>query len=174
MSTDRKIKVIFLDIDGVLDSEESWEFQTAKGNKRFHDIPDEGHIRWLNKIVRETGAKIVLSSSWRKITSLHIFAMLMHCQGFKGDIISKTPSLSKGERGDEIKHWLDVEAGNIEDTEHQLWSRKPWDVESFVVLDDDSDMSAVWDNFVKCSFDKGLGKEEAEKAIEILNRGNNA
>ena len=54
--------------------------------------------------------------------------------------------------GDEIASWL---------------HGRP-EVESFVVLDDDSDMTAVQDRHVKTSFDGGLLDEHVERAIQML------
>jgi hypothetical protein len=69
-------------------------------------------------------------------------------------IIGKTPRLTGKQRGEEIKKWLDNYQGNVE---------------SFVVLDDDDDMDAVYDNFVQTKHDYGLTYVEGFKAIEILN-----
>jgi len=55
------LKIIFLDIDGVLNSLKYDRNRTVKqGNI------DETRLPLLKKLVDETGALIVLSSSWRK------------------------------------------------------------------------------------------------------------
>ena len=61
------MKIIFLDIDGVMNSEKSLnDFFEQDGEERFeHWIPHPMHVKWLNKITDETGAKIVISSPWR-------------------------------------------------------------------------------------------------------------
>ena len=51
------MKVIFLDVDGVLN--------TSKTNSDILDI-DSFRLEYLKAIIDETGAKIVLSSSWVK------------------------------------------------------------------------------------------------------------
>ncbi len=57
------MKIIFLDIDGVL-NHMYWlkKMKGVEGDKKFFD-PD--CVRRLNTITDKTGAKIVLSSSWR-------------------------------------------------------------------------------------------------------------
>ena len=55
---------------------------------------------------------------------------------------------------EEIKQWLD---------ECETY------IESFVVIDDDSDMDAVRDNFVQTNGDYGLTYVEAFKCLEVLN-----
>ena len=55
------MKIIFLDVDGVLNSQDLLE---RCGEDKLVPI-DEENIRCLKEIVDETGAEIVLSSSWR-------------------------------------------------------------------------------------------------------------
>ena len=50
------MKVIFLDVDGVLNSAQDGYSIRLK---------TDSHLKLLQYIVKETGAKIVLSSSWR-------------------------------------------------------------------------------------------------------------
>lgn len=59
-------KIIFLDIDGVLNTER-WHCQTAS-----NELQDEYGYKFdpvavtnLSKIIEETGADIVISSSWK-------------------------------------------------------------------------------------------------------------
>jgi hypothetical protein len=56
------MRALFLDIDGVLNSEMS---VTKLGkDSRFNDNPHPLHIKWLNYIIAQTGAKVVISSVW--------------------------------------------------------------------------------------------------------------
>ncbi len=78
---DKKMKVIFLDNDGVICLSNNWGGRYKKQEKwggrklsmtsreipvqyRFDDF-DKGAIEVLNKILTETGAEIVVSSDWR-------------------------------------------------------------------------------------------------------------
>jgi len=156
------MKVIFLDIDGVLNSriydrKRNWNEQT--------DI-DETRLPHLKKIVDETGAKIVLSSTWREHWDKD--PRICRADGeyinktfakFGLEIYDKTPDLGlTAERPDEIRAWLDS-------------AREP--VESFVIIDDYRyGWGNLSDNFVKTNphFGLGLEEEHVEKAIEILNK----
>ena len=71
------IKIIFLDIDGVLNGYNKWTYFAINVSRKLH-IPvsfmretldifgiKEKYVRRLAKIVHSTGAKVVMSSSWR-------------------------------------------------------------------------------------------------------------
>lgn len=142
------MKILFLDIDGVLNSREF--------NKRIGDCTSVSPklIEKINRVIRETECKIVVSSTWRLYhNKIELYAFLSS-YGFNGEIIGYTPDL-KGEkgRGQEINQWL---------------SQNP-QVTAFAIVDDDSfDISS--DKLVKTSFDVGITDENANKLIEILNQ----
>lgn len=155
------MKIIFLDIDGVLNSriydrKRNWNEQT--------DI-DETRLPLVKRIVDETGAKIVLSSTWR----VHWDADCKKCDGdgvyinetfakYGLTVYDKTPDLGIDfDRPDEVKSWL----GSAREA-----------VDGFVIIDDYRyGWGALYKNFVKTNPNLGLGLEEehADKAIEILN-----
>jgi hypothetical protein len=58
-------KIIFLDFDGVLNNPGCYEI--ASGS---HTPPDQSCVDALNRIISETGASIVVSSSWRRNVAL--------------------------------------------------------------------------------------------------------
>lgn len=135
------MKIIFLDVDGVLNSVQdrfSWTIESDK------------HLILLACIVRRTDAKIVVSSSWRNCGLLDTLKKRLN--DFLMSIYDKTKDI--GERGLEIKDWLDSHSG----------------VESFVILDDeDFDIKSYFpNNFVKTNEKVGLQKEAVEKCIAIL------
>lgn len=170
------MKVLFLDVDGVLNSEETFvrvhRTWVESGNKT-----KEGDYTWplghlaielierLNTIVEATGCMVVLSSSWRKICELGDFRNFMTRQGFRfsDSIIDRTPSLSlsgaESCRGVEIQTWLD----NVKVI-----------VKQYVILDDSSfDIVKIHPrNLVQTNFKYGLQDEQVTKAIEILNKFN--
>jgi hypothetical protein len=149
------MKVLFLDIDGVCNCE-----STLLKAKRS-DVIDPIMIGRINKITDATGAKIVISSSWRRIFGLsNVINKYLRPAGLSGDIIGETPligfKLSRGvtQRGKEIRKWLE----------------KNPSVERFVILDDEDDMDGLQDNFIQTSFDDGGGiqDEHVERAILLL------
>jgi len=164
------MKVIFLDIDGVLVCYDSVD-KTATRPKLKTDPDNNRHLPHvpamnnLNRILKETGAKMVLSSTWRHLEGLDNTNAHFIKYGLSEPCIDETPSLDQrmdnglwknAQRGDEIIKWMEGK-----------------DIESFVILDDDSDMSDVKDRLVKCSMDHGLTEELADRAIEILNKTTN-
>ena len=111
------MKVIFLDVDGVLNSQQL--FEKCEDDQLIS--VDEDNIKNLKTIVDATGAKIVLSSSWRYGWAEHSDAVQDWCQilvdilaKYDLKIIDKTEYLSSGRREDEIKEHL-KEAKNIKD-----------------------------------------------------------
>ena len=141
------MKVIFLDIDGVLND----AITTAD---LMDDSPKKEHLDCLKQIVDATGAEIVLSSTWRLFPlSRREIKKSLATVGL--DFIDRTDELDDG-RGAEIDAWL---------------CKHP-EVENFVILDDeDRDMKGEFaDHIVRTSFYTGLLPEHVEKAIKILNK----
>jgi len=149
------MKLIFLDIDGVLNSERHAKKMHEQGVTDTYNEFDPECVAALNRICDESGAVCVLSSTWRLSWSLP--GMLEHLRkfGFTGELVDKTPITSK-ERGFEIAMCL----GHFH--------RHGPEVESFVILDDDSDMEHLLPFLVKTSFKTGLSEEDADKAIKML------
>lgn len=139
------MKVIFLDVDGVLNSARD-RFST--------ELVSEYHFDFLKELVDATGAKIVLSSSWRigfnamRQPERNLLAKL-ESRGL--EVYDFTPIMT-GTRGDEIREWL---------TTHP--------VDSFVILDDEADMEEFREtNLVQTDMNVGLQESDIPKAIKIL------
>jgi hypothetical protein len=168
-------KYIFQDIDGVLATPKSVE-----GVGGIWKIEDEKQ-EFLKHIIDSTGAKIVLSSSWRKL-DLESTKEYMKEKGFWfADLIvgvtirayhylDRTKKIHLSiPRGVEIQQWID---NNIHSDNGKNWERKELGKDyQYVILDDDSDMLYVQrNNFVNTNSTLGLTKDESNKAIEILNK----
>lgn len=152
------MKVIFLDVDGVLNSGEGLKQHINKngfnGFLEYSEIEDKP-LKLLKEIVDKTSAKIVLSSSWKNSKRLYekLERRLKDC-GM--EICDITPSIGiENRKGYEIKRWLDNN-----------------EVENFVILDDESDMCEYvgMDNFIHTNYKYGLTEELKDKAIEVLNK----
>ncbi len=113
------MKVIFLDIDGVLNSDEYFEKTANLNIQGIESEIDVEKIKLLKKAIDETGAKVVLSSTWRYMRKVKDLKELLSHYGIV--IIDSTPFLGD-ERGLEIKQWLTTHARVVED---------------FVILDDE-------------------------------------
>lgn len=157
-------KFIFLDIDGVMNSNFFYSERTQ--DKRYNDWVKDypEHIAWnacnidpkavsrLNRITDVTKAKIVVSSSWRSTNNLQeIFTLV----GIKEPIYGTTPYVRSRHRGSEIQEWLNKQT-------------EPY---RYVILDDDSDMlNSQLPYFIQTDWLKwGLSDEDVEQAILILN-----
>jgi len=144
-------RIIFLDIDGVLNSTRSCLAFGGFGHLRPNITEDSAKLdpialKLMRMLVEETNAKVVISSSWRiNANSVSDFDFLQM------PIIGMTPY--RGDcRGDEIQKWLD---------------KNP--TERYVIIDDDRDMlESQMDNFVKCDFKYGFSEEQFFKAYKIL------
>lgn len=157
-----KIKIIFLDVDGVLNSQIMYENRediiSGKGkiSKKCLDI--------LNHIIEKTNAKIVLSSTWRSDEDIKEY---FYSIGLKGEIIGKTPHMNfKGAvRGIEILEWLKDNREIIKCNYHEF--------NSYVILDDDSDM-LLWqaNNFYRVDAYCGITPNLAYRVINFLNSFN--
>lgn len=153
------MKVIFLDIDGVLNHQKhyEWLLLTDEPTPMQRTYPyteiNPGSCRLLNEIIQETGAKIVVSSSWRldgeaRLNSLFKYFGLPR-------IYDITPCLNT-DRGIEIGAWLAAHP----------------EVTHYVILDDDEDMNAEqMPFFIKTNpYEDGLNEDVKERAIQILKK----
>ena len=157
-------KIIFLDVDGVLNSQ-SYLLGCKENDNSEREI-DEECVKNLKTIVDKTGADIVLSSTWRRMKDDHKLAIHLNTilDKYGLHISGKTPWIH-GNRPEEIKVWLDnyISKGNR--------------IKSFVILDDEFydeyKKYGLENNVVKTSFyeeNGGLRMEHVEKAVCILER----
>lgn len=150
------MKIAFLDIDGVINSEDYavYRYETKQFNK--DQFIDERAVAFLNYLIDQTEAKVVLSSSWRG--SFEETENRLKAAGFKYEFFDKTPYLGSRHRGSEIKAWIEEYEKNNEP------------LESYVIIDDDNDILEDQEkNFVQCNFIHGLTSVDCYKAIGILN-----
>ena len=148
------MRIIFLDYDGVVNT--LW-FQDVNGNPNFNfpsdnKVNNTQAIAWLNKLCRETGAKIVVTSTWRSVRN---YKECLYNAGLnkKIEILGKTKNLGI-KRGIEIQNWLDT--------------HKKLNIEKFVILDDDMDMEHLLDYLVVTDACIGINYYVYEKAKKLL------
>jgi len=137
------VKVLFLDIDGVVNSA-----ITAQRHRGVIGIDPHMAFR-VGKIQLDTGCEVVLSSSWRLVK-----ASRDEVRQQVVDFIDVTPdNCGTTDRGCEVIKWL---KGHPEVTRH-------------AILDDNSDFHKDQPLF-KTSWDTGLTDEIAADVTEYLNR----
>lgn len=130
------MKVVFLDVDGVLNSYDYFS-KFGKGfewNILDKRIFDPATITRANKL-SDLDVKFVLSSSWRGTDG---FVKTLRQAGFRGELIGETPRVGRP-RALEIAAYL----------------RQEPTLKSFAILDDDSDMLHLKSRHVKTSYFQG-------------------
>jgi hypothetical protein len=163
------MKVIFLDIDGVLNTAiyaqhyfdicKHFGLSRKDAKDLRHGLRDEfgshfdprpvGLLKW---IIEQTNAKIVISSTWRH-SGEETMKLMWEMRDLPGEVIGITPLLNT-DRGEEIAEWL-----------------RENEVDSYVIIDDDKDMlPEQLLNFVQTDGEYGITFKETEKIIEILNK----
>lgn len=148
------MKILFLDIDGVCNSRDYLYRLRAKNKKAtlWYGIDPEA-AKLVRRIVKETGCKVVLSSTWRLYEDGKAQVRREVCH-----FVDCTKDLQAGAkrgyvpRGDEVQDWL---------------NRHP-SVTQYAILDDDSDFAPnQW--LFKTSFNDGLTEDIAQAVIDHLN-----
>ena len=131
-------KIIFLDVDGVLNHQ-----KTPQRHGDFIGI-DPHMVLLLHRILDKTGAQVVISSAWR-LHKESLDAVVAVVKPF--EVVGQTPDIPQGIRGDEVNAWL---------VEHK--------VGRYAILDDWSDFHKGQPLF-KTSFATGLTEEVAAEVI---------
>lgn len=159
------MKVIFLDVDGVLNS------LSCKEKIEGYIFVEDEEIARLKELIDHTGARAVLSSTWRygwyamehikkpdenDLRDIYMFEALRDkLQEHSIELLDYTEDF--GRRGDEISDWL------------KKWTGEP--IESYVVLDDMAsiEIQPHCKYLVQTSLSRGLEPKHIKKAINILN-----
>lgn len=150
------MKVLFLDMDGCMNTPATWGAWTRLG--RAESLEPQLVSR-MHQFVREHDLKVVLSSTWR-ISSSAGYVRTVLCLEQRGwpdarrDFVGATPFLGLP-RGDEIAAWLcDNQAA------------------AYVVVDDDHEAGIGHDGrFVHVHYERGVTEADLVKAARIVNGG---
>lgn len=171
-----KTRIVFLDVDGVLNHELFYRDRhdgTNDAMKREYPLTDIDFVSvgYLNQICLQTGAKVVISSTWRLGRTVEALQELFKEAGFVGEIIDKTPNFEFKEggdcivRGNEIYKW-------IQDNEKLVESY--FEYNDYVILDDDCDMLYYQrNNFIHIDKFVGITPQTVIKAIHIFESATN-
>lgn len=157
------MKIIFLDIDGVMNNEIDYNEDEMKTPD---DMISRRCVENLNELIENTGAKVVISSTWRHGRTVEQLQQILNKFGFVGEVIDKTPSLPGDYtvRGNEILKWMK--------DNKEIIGEYHSDFTKYVIFDDDSDM-LYWqrNNFILVDSFCGLSRRNIYKAERILNVG---
>ncbi len=128
------------------------------------DMIDPAAVVHLNAVIAATGAKVVLSSSWRIPWPWPAVWNALDARGFDGLVIDATPNgaivpreLEDADpdtytRGIEIQAWLDAHPA----------------VESFAIVDDSADMAHLLPRLVRTTWARGLEAEHVAPLVALL------
>lgn len=150
------MKVVFLDIDGVLNSR-AWVKDLGRDRGLGH--LDPAACARVQRLCEDTGAKLVISSTWRLIHKRASIGDMFRARGLAATILGMTAALHT-KRGHEIQAWLDASPGIAE-----LGT-----FDGMVILDDDFEMAHLAPWHVKTDVECGFTDEELRRAAEVLSR----
>lgn len=184
------MKLLFLDVDGVLNSHEWFhrrhampEYHKAMEQCRqwyfeWDDREDVLHDQWdldpkavseLNRLVALTDTQVVVSSVWRG-RRRDVFTEALRRQGYHQGLLGRTHH---------IEGWYDHTAAPRSEVhrgmeiEHWILRHVPQDERRdlrVVILDDESDMGRLLPWRVQTSTQTGLKPEHFEAVEEVLRR----
>lgn len=167
-------KIIFLDFDGVLNTEHNQNMLLYKG-KAWKDkhgaFFDLKAVAELNRIVEETKADIVIESSW-KYLGLEAMRQMWRDRNMPGNVIDVTPSSASN-------NWLLNANLDEMDPAHTQWKGMEiasWiaenlhDEDRYVIIDDEYViLDSQLPHFILTNPYDGIIPELANRAIKLLN-----
>lgn len=146
------MRVIFWDVDGVLNHPKIWGAWSKLG---WPASLDPELVKMAAAVVKLVDAKCVLSSTWRLGDGgLTKTVNCLRLQGWKTareDFIDKTPHLGT-RRGIEIGEWLVAHP----------------EVTEYVIVDDDADMTTHMRRLVQTDRQVGLSARDCERIAEMF------
>ncbi len=149
---------IFVDIDGVLATEDTWDRWYAEGRPSGarHRLLDPDCVACVQVLCDRVGGRIVISSSWRTLYDWHELVGVLRRAGLEAPIIGATPILEFDTRGAEIAAYI---------AQHGI------DPERTVILEDAEDVAPLEHRCVRTLFrGEGAGFRELhlDEALELL------
>lgn len=154
-------KIVFLDFDGPIATEQSYAAAYPENQLISKMEPerliDDVLVKRVEAICAEADAYIVLSTSWALMQGSEWCSTMLYSKGVtKGRVIGATPRrMSNYFRGNEIDWWLE---------KNRDVSR-----EDYVILDDDKDFHPhQLPRLIVTPFNLGITEEQVKQVISML------
>lgn len=150
-------KIIFLDFDGVLNTEhyqDLLQYQGKPWQDEYRAFFDPKAVKQLKRIIDATDADIVVESSW-KYLGLDVMKEMWIARDLPGKVIDITPSLLGKNKGVEIASWLSKYAKQ--------------DIRYVIIDDEYVILDFQLPHFILTNPYEGITEEQANRAISMLN-----
>lgn len=154
------MKVIFLDVDGVLNSTQGNIYHNRFPEDDYHEQHDYWDPIAVSNLLYLTeehqDIKFVISSTWRKYNSLEKLQSFFSAHGFRSDIVLDKTVIDDRIRGEQVQQWLN--------------DNKHLDISHFVIIDDDADMGKYLNtvHFIRTSHHEGLIFRQVEEVLKYF------
>ncbi len=144
------MKIIFLDIDGVMNKSQTASRTRIDG---FDAVPST----CLREILASTGAKIVVTGALGRIMPLEVLRGYFRHAGIDGDVVLGVTKNYGSTRGECISLWLHENASMVT---------------CYIVIDDadESEVSPHENCLVHTQWNIGLSQVDADRAIMLLDQ----
>ena len=155
------MRVVYLDFDGVISVHGDYRIaqrvpKTASNIEKGISMMHPRLVANVDRLCRETGAVVVVSSSWRIAWPDDGLVAILRGAGLTVEVVGVTPRFPGEPRGAEIA--ADAKARGLS-------------VEDFVILDDDSDMEPLERRWVQTfwgGLEPGFNEAALEKALGLF------
>jgi hypothetical protein len=177
----KEYNIIFLDIDGVMNSVQydCWRQNKKLNRLRYGSIDPREYYR-MAKFCEDNNVKLVISSSWRNGNSWEQnnedFLRDGNCLGefhlhgleiLAPYIVGVTPYSKSRHRGQEIQYFIDITNGKY--PEYRKIMKEDFTILNYCIVDDDNDMLDIQKkNFVQTNSWTGITRKNYHKIKEIL------
>ena len=166
-------KIIFLDFDGVLNTEHYQGLLQYLGKPwqdEYGAFFDPNAVKQLKRIVDATGADIVIESSW-KYLGLDAMKELWEIRKLPGRVIDITPSSVSDEYLSNVDlDNLDASMLHCKGIEIASWLAEQTEDIRYVIIDDEYViLESQFPHFILTNPYEGITEEQANKIISILN-----
>lgn len=147
------MKILFLDVDGVLN-------RCGKSNQGL----ETDKCDLLADLCRRVGCKVVVSSTWRRYPHLMADRLLPMFRSRGIECVGQTPMLEKPSPGGHVV----VAAARHE--EITAWLADHAEVTQYAIVDDDSDADDGTGRYVRTGSYEGMTEAHAARIEQLLNR----